>query len=87
MAYPQHTQTNALTLADAVVSCAEEPIHIPGSVQPHGFLVGLDADLKAVAFASESAGAFLGIPLKLLIGASLDQFLERELLASVRIMS
>ena len=23
--------------------CAQEPIHIPGSVQPHGLLVGLDA--------------------------------------------
>ena len=24
-------------------SCSDEPIHIPGSIQPHGFLLFMDA--------------------------------------------
>lgn len=68
------------------VPCADEPIHMPGSVQPHGFLLGLDPESERVIFASENVEDFLGIPLKLLLGATLELFLERELLASVRIL-
>jgi len=29
-------------------ACSKEPIHLPGAIQPHGFLVGLDADCQQV---------------------------------------
>ncbi len=74
--------------ADAVrrdeVSCAEEEIRVPGSVQAHGFLLGIDPDGEAVLFASENTASFLRLPLKLILGAKLDLILERELMASVR---
>ena len=41
-------------------SCAREPIHIPGSIQPHGALLVLDPDNLNVLQASENAGAMLG---------------------------
>lgn len=49
-----------LTLAN----CADEPIHIPGSIQPHGFLLALDAQLTLAAWSANSS-ALLGCDLVL----------------------
>ncbi|RZT30779.1 ATP-binding protein [Cupriavidus agavae] len=56
--------------------CAREPIHIPGGIQPHGYLVSVDADgvvVQASRNAAELAGgaidALLGQPLAVLAGA------------------
>jgi len=68
------------------VPCAEEEIRIPGSVQPHGFLLGFDFELKGVILASENAGSFLGIPMKLILGSSMELLFEKELLASLQIL-
>src|SRR5690349_7474617 len=43
-----------------LTNCDREPIHIPGSVQPFGFLLGLLADFS-IALASENAPRFLGV--------------------------
>ncbi|WP_322044517.1 ATP-binding protein [Paraburkholderia sp. J67] len=55
--------------------CAREPIHLPGSIQPHGFLVSLDGEGRIVqlsantgALAGTTAQALLGAPLARLIG-------------------
>ncbi|QGZ66789.1 ATP-binding protein [Paraburkholderia acidisoli] len=55
--------------------CAREPIHVPGSIQPHGFLVSLDetgrivqASANAGALAGTSTEALLGQPLARLVG-------------------
>jgi chemotaxis family two-component system sensor kinase Cph1 len=60
----------ALNLAN----CADEPIHIPGSVQPHGALLAFDCDLALLAWSANAAdligidpalgrsGAALGLP-------------------------
>ena len=65
-------------------TCAQEPIRTPGAIQRHGFLLGLDAEQDTVAVASENAEEFLGVPLKLILGGSLDLLFERELLAALR---
>ncbi|UHD45715.1 hypothetical protein LUX29_00120 [Aureimonas altamirensis] len=41
--------------------CAREPIHIPGSIQPHGFLLVVDGASQAVVAASANAGTHLRI--------------------------
>jgi chemotaxis family two-component system sensor kinase Cph1 len=47
-------------------NCDVEPIHIPGSIQSHGFLIALDY-LHHVSFCSENMEAFIGVsPLSLL---------------------
>jgi PAS domain S-box-containing protein len=74
--------------ADAVtpesIDCAEELINLPGSVQRHGFLLVLDESSEDVVSASENAAEFLGVPVKLILGSTLDQLVEREVLSAVR---
>ena len=41
-----------------LTNCDQEPIHIPGSIQPHGFLLGLKNDLS-VDFCSANVESFL----------------------------
>ncbi len=53
--------------------CAQEPIHIPGSIQPHGLLLVFGADLT-VDVVSENVEAMLGIPLAEAVGAPLARF-------------
>lgn len=60
-----------------LTACDREPIHIVGSVQPHGFLLTLDAASLVVAQASANA------PARVVAGASLDAVLP-ELVAVVR---
>jgi light-regulated signal transduction histidine kinase (bacteriophytochrome) len=50
--------------------CAQEPIRIPGGIQPHGALIVLDADLGAILQASANASAFLGFDAR--AGAKID---------------
>ena len=54
-----------------LTNCASEPIHIPGSVQPHGVLLGLEEPTLAVKVASHSA-----VPA---LSANLDELLNRPL--------
>jgi chemotaxis family two-component system sensor kinase Cph1 len=56
-------------LEAAIDQCAVEPIHIPGSVQPHGVLFSLDDDLRIQQVSANSrhllekdADALLGTP-------------------------
>ncbi|WP_210492606.1 ATP-binding protein [Microvirga antarctica] len=47
------------TLLDAVDACAREPIHIPGSIQPNGLLLGIRrADLAVIYATANVASAF-----------------------------
>ena len=71
--------SGGVTLQD----CADEPIRIPGSVQPHGFLLGLDEDYRKVVVASESAADYLGTPLKLILNAPVATLFQRELVVSI----
>ncbi|WP_060481190.1 ATP-binding protein [Pseudomonas sp. NBRC 111119] len=61
--------TTDLTLAQAVERCAQEPIQIPGSIQPHGFLLVLDENDLRVLQASENAQQWLGISAASLVGS------------------
>ncbi|WP_193213592.1 ATP-binding protein [Luteolibacter marinus] len=54
--------------------CANEPIHIPGSVQPHGILLVLEPGGFRVEQVSANAAGILGIEPSELLGVS---FLER----------
>jgi light-regulated signal transduction histidine kinase (bacteriophytochrome) len=69
-------------------SCDSEPIHIPGGIQPHGFLVNVSPDDFSVRQVSENAtalferdiGDILGCPLDDLIGAEHTALVARSLL-------
>ncbi len=71
----------------ALTSCDREPIHLPGSIQPHGVLLVLDEHDLTVVQASENAAQHLGTNgaqyvgrnVAELLGAYLAQRLESEL--------
>ncbi len=44
-----------------LTNCDREPIHIPGSIQPHGCLIVCDNAMRTVLRYSENCEAFLGI--------------------------
>ncbi|SEP20590.1 SpoIIE family protein phosphatase [Trujillonella endophytica] len=48
------------TLADALARCADEPIAVPGAIQPHGALLAVTEPDLAVVVASANAGALFG---------------------------
>lgn len=65
--------------------CAQEPIRIPGSIQPHGALVVVDPGSKRIVQASANAATLLGaargstvlgISLAALLGESADRQIE-----------
>jgi diguanylate cyclase (GGDEF)-like protein/PAS domain S-box-containing protein len=60
--------TSALDLA----SCASEPIHIPGAIQPHGAVLAALADSLLVTHASANLAAILGHPVEAVLGRSLE---------------
>jgi light-regulated signal transduction histidine kinase (bacteriophytochrome) len=66
------------------LTCEDEPIRIPGSIQRHGFMLLLDKREEHVIGASGNAEEFLALPLKLILGASVDTILAREVLAALR---
>lgn len=64
-------------------TCDREPIHIPGLIQPHGFLIALDEQDLAVTMVSDNCSAIFGVSASDLIGrapeAVFDSNLSRQL--------
>lgn len=54
----------------SITNCEQEPIHIPGSVQPHGMLIAFDAQSKLINFCSANTETFVGL--------SATQLLEKD---------
>ena len=64
-------------------NCDREPIHIPGSVQPFGFLLALLSDFT-VCVASDNAGDFLGMEVSALLGHPIDEVLSEAAVGAIR---
>lgn len=60
-----------------LTTCDREPIHVPGSVQPHGVLLGLRESDLTVVLASRNVDEFLGRPLAAVLGRPLDRTLAK----------
>ena len=58
--------------------CATEPIHIPGTIQPHGLLLVLDEDGLIIRQASENSVELIDIPPDNLVEHSLDEILGTD---------
>ena len=84
-----HTVTSASSNEEmlTIKQCEDELIRLPGSIQRHGFLLLLDESAQRVVAASENSEEFLDIPLKLILGATVDTILERETLAAVQLLT
>ena len=67
-------------------NCAQEPIHIPGSIQPHGVLFALKpGDLRIVQW-SANAAAWLGLAEEAIESLQLSDFVDPMTLARVERM-
>jgi len=62
-------------LEQAVALCGEEPIHIPGSIQPHGFLLVLHEPQLTIIQASENVSQWLGVDAHALLGRPLTELI------------
>ncbi|RZM22702.1 MAG: phytochrome, partial [Sphingomonas sp.] len=64
-----------------ITECDREPIHVPGSIQPHGLLLIADASQVVVAGAGDLearlSAAWLGATLSSLIGQDTEALLAR----------
>jgi chemotaxis family two-component system sensor kinase Cph1 len=58
-------------------TCEQEPIHVPGAIQPHGLLLALDHDSRVV-MASRNCAPLLGLDARELSGMRLSDVLGAE---------
>jgi two-component system, chemotaxis family, sensor kinase Cph1 len=66
-----------------LTNCDREPIHIPGSIQPHGALLAVTEPELVVVQASENTLALLGIAHGEILGAPLSRVLDEPGLAAL----
>ena len=64
--------TEGLTEPD-LLGCADEPIRLPGAVQPHGVLLGVEPSALTVQVASANTAALFGADAEALLGRRLDE--------------
>jgi light-regulated signal transduction histidine kinase (bacteriophytochrome) len=55
-----------------LTACDREPIHIPGSIQPHGVLLVVDVQTRAILQVSENAADALGVAPEAMLEAPVD---------------
>ncbi|MVN77936.1 GAF domain-containing protein [Hymenobacter sp. HMF4947] len=66
-----------------LTNCDREPIHIPGLVQPYGFLLCLAEDTHRIVQASANTQALIGLAAEDLLGKGLEELLGPGRLAEV----
>lgn len=60
-----------------LTNCEHEPIHIPGSIQPHGFLIGLNAGLK-VEYCTANISSFMDVRYTDILGKDFSSVFGRR---------
>lgn len=61
-----------------LTTCDQEPIHIPGAVQPHGVLVALDGAQLAITHVSANAAELIGATAESLLGRGVEALLSEN---------
>jgi two-component system, chemotaxis family, sensor kinase Cph1 len=61
-----------------ITNCESEPIHIPGSIQPYGFLLAVKMEDYSIAFASKNCETYFQLPLIEILGKNLNLFFDPE---------
>lgn len=58
-----------------LTNCDKEPIHIPGKVQSHGFLVAVDGESHLISYISENISPYINKSPKSCLGEPVDNLL------------
>lgn len=61
-----------------LTNCESEPIHIPGSIQPHGFLLGIKTENQVIDFCSANSTEFIQLSPEMLLGKSLSEVFSKS---------
>ncbi|WP_294821070.1 ATP-binding protein [uncultured Flavobacterium sp.] len=61
-------------------NCEQEPIHIPGSIQPHGFLLAIKEKTFAIDFCSGNCADFTGLTYSEVLGSGFGAAFGHEAL-------
>jgi len=61
-----------------ITNCESEPIHIPGSIQPFGYLLALNKVDNTIQYCSENCTQLFNKPLKQILGKPLIDFFNKE---------
>jgi chemotaxis family two-component system sensor kinase Cph1 len=64
-------------LRKALESCASEPIHVPGSIQPHGALIAFDIARLRAEYVSANIGDWIGEPPHAILGRPIDAVFDK----------
>ena len=78
---------NPPSTAVDMVTCESEPIHIPGTILPHGAMLVLDCDTLEVLQAAGDTLGLLGAPLEGLLGQSVEKLFAPMQIAQLRALS
>ncbi|MPR32593.1 ATP-binding protein [Salmonirosea aquatica] len=57
-----------------ITDCDQEPIHIPGSIQPHGYLLAVDSETGTITHGSANLSELFRIPLQSILGNNILHF-------------
>src|SRR6187549_2324319 len=66
-----------------LTNCDQEPIHIPGSIQPHGFLLAINSEFN-IEFCSGNVSVFLGIEHTRLLQKNISELLDQTQLNGLK---
>ncbi|OYU80775.1 MAG: histidine kinase [Flavobacterium sp. BFFFF1] len=61
-----------------LTNCEHEPIHIPGSIQPHGFLLAIGQEDFNIHYCSGNTSDFIGFSFEQLLGKSFTEAFGNE---------
>ncbi|MBC6698696.1 ATP-binding protein [Hymenobacter puniceus] len=78
-----YSDENLLAPDVTLTNCDREPIHIPGLIQPYGFLLCLDEHTHCIVQVSANTAPLLGLQEADLLGAGLAVLLDTAALAEV----
>ena len=66
------------TVAADLTLCDREPIHLPGTIQPHGFLLAIDDSSWRVRYASTNVRELLDLDAHSMLGRPIDEVIGRS---------
>ena len=61
-----------------ITNCESEPIHIPGSIQPYGFLLGISPTDHTIHYCSQNCEEYFNVDVKEILGSNINAFFKKE---------
>ncbi|MCO6163159.1 ATP-binding protein [Flavobacterium sp. NRK F7] len=68
-----------------LLNCEDEPIHIPGLIQPHGFLIAVDSTTHIITVCSENINQFLTISYEQVLGKKIEELFNEPFLVELNL--